>query len=272
MKLPFTKVHGAGNDFILFKHPEQSDEYFTQIAPRICNRRKGIGADGILLVRKDTDYDFRMVYFNSDGSRAEFCGNGARALVLYTFVEGIAPYQMKFISDIGEHRGLVADGKPSVSLPDPADIQQDLKIDGLSSPIHYVNSGVPHVVVFVDDIESIDVDSVGRTIRNHSHFSPAGTNVNFCKINTDGSISVRTYERGVETETLACGTGAVATAAILHKIEGRSSPIELSFPGGVLEVAFEEERSGITNIMLGGETEIVYTGEIDVSRGRDAAQ
>ncbi|MBN2380856.1 diaminopimelate epimerase [candidate division WOR-3 bacterium] len=265
MKLSFTKVHGAGNDFIVFAHPKQQDEYFSRIASTICDRRKGIGADGILLVRREPGHDFRMVYFNSDGSRAEFCGNGARALVLYAYIEGIASHQMRLASDIGEHKGLVADGKPSVSLPDPEDIQLDMKIEGLPSPLHFVNSGVPHVVEFVDDITSIDVHSVGRKIRNHIYFAPAGTNANFVQIHSDDEISVRTYERGVEAETLACGTGAVAVAAIIHELKGAVSPIELSFPGGLLEVAFDVSESGITNLMLGGETGIVYSGEVDVS-------
>ncbi len=264
MKLAFTKVHGAGNDFIVFAHPEQPDEYFASVAPAICDRRKGIGADGLLLIRREEGYHFRMVYFNSDGSRASFCGNGARSLVIYTYVEGISPYQMKFISDIGEHKGLVVDGKPSVSLPDPKDIQLDLSLPEFNFPIHFVNSGVPHVVVFTDDLESFDVDGVGRAIRNHLHFAPAGANANIVQIEEDGKISVRIYERGVEAETLACGTGAVAVAAILHKLKGFDSPIELNFPGGLLWVNFEVTDSGLTNMMLGGETAIVFSGEVEL--------
>lgn len=264
MKLAFTKVHGAGNDFIVFAHPEQPDEYFAKLAPVICDRRKGIGADGILLVRREEGYDFRMVYFNSDGSRASFCGNGARCLVLYTYLEGISLYQMKFVSDVGEHKGLLADGKPSVSLPDPSDIQLDLKLAGFDFPLHFVNSGVPHVVVFTDDLESFDVDGVGRSIRNHPHFAPAGTNTDFVQIHQDGSISVRTYERGVEAETPACGTGAVAVATVLHASKGMQSPIELNFPGGLLRVSFEPSDSSPTDVMLGGETAVVFKGEVEL--------
>ncbi|MBD3286045.1 diaminopimelate epimerase [candidate division WOR-3 bacterium] len=265
MKVRFAKVHGAGNDFVVFAHPEQPDEYFSRIAPRVCNRRKGIGADGVLLVKKDEISDFRMVYFNADGSRASFCGNGARALVLYTYVEGISPSPMTFVSDVGEHKGIVADGKPSVSLPDPSDIELNLDIKGLPSPLHFVNSGVPHTVRFVEDIKAVDVDNLGRKIRSHTRFSPAGTNANFVQVHHDDCVYVRTYERGVEAETLACGTGAVAVAAVLNRLKGFPSPVNLSFPGGGLVVSFDESGSGITNVMLGGETGIVFRGEIDVS-------
>lgn len=267
MKLSFTKVHGAGNDFIVFKHPEQPDEYFAKIAPTLCDRRKGIGADGILLVRPEPGYDFRMVYFNADGSRASFCGNGARSLVLFAYVEGIAPYRMRFISDVGEHRGLVSDGKPSVSLSDPTDIQMDLKLPEFDFPLHFADSGVPHTVVLVDDLASFDVKGIGRSIRNHPHFAPAGTNADFVQTHPDGFISVRTYERGVERETLACGTGAVAVATILNTLKEIEPPIELGFPGGLLRVNFDVSDSGPTNVMLSGETAIVFKGEVEVPEG-----
>ncbi len=264
MKLQFTKVHGAGNDFIIFKHPEQSDEFFSSIAPALCNRRKGIGADGLLLVRAETGYNFRMVYFNADGSRAEFCGNGARSLVLYTYIEGISPYQMKFVSDVGKHRGTVSDGRPSVSLPNPSDIQLNLKLKEFNFPMHFVNSGVPHAVIFVDNLTLFDVDTTGHAIRQHPNFAPAGTNVNFVCLDDEG-ISVRTYERGVEAETLACGTGAVAVATVLHQLKELPSPVKLNFPGGLLEVSFDIVNSSIINIMLGGETAIVFSGSIEIS-------
>jgi len=264
MKFRFTKAHGAGNDFIIFKHPEQPDEFFSGAAPALCDRRKGIGADGLLLVRPQTGYNFRMVYFNADGSRAEFCGNGARALVLYAYVEGVAPHRMRFVSDVGEHTGLVADGKPSVSLPEPSDIQLDFKLREFNLPLHFVDSGVPHVVAFVDELASFDVEGVGRSLRNHPRFSPAGTNADFVQIHADGKVSVRTYERGVEAETLACGTGAVAVAAILSRLKGMESPIELRFPGGLLRVSFDASGSSLSNVMLGGETELVFSGEVEL--------
>ncbi len=264
MKLPFTKVHGAGNDFVVVKYPELSDEEFAKLAPILCNRRKGIGADGILLVRKEPGFDFRMVYFNADGSRASFCGNGARALVLYAWKEGIASESMRFVSDAGVHKGLVVDGKPSVSLPDPKDIKLNLTLHEFDFPLHFTDSGVPHVVVFVDDLASFDVHNVGRSIRNHPNFAPEGTNADFVQIHDDDSISVRTYERGVERETLSCGTGAVAVATVLHKLKGMKSPIEFAFPGGLLRVNFESDASNPTEVMLGGQTAIVFKGEIEL--------
>lgn len=264
MKLSFAKVHGAGNDFIVFKYPEQSDEYFSKIAPKVCDRRKGIGADGILLVRKEQGYDFRMVYFNSNGSRAEFCGNGARALVLFAFNQKIVGESMLFRSDVGEHKGLISDGKPSVSMPDPSNVELNLNLPEFDFPLHFVHSGVPHVVVFVDDLADFDVGNTGRTIRNHPHFAPAGTNADFVQISFDGLISVRTYERGVEAETLACGTGAVAVATALNKLKGMQPPIELNFPGGLLRVNFDVGANGPLNVMLGGETVIVFKGEVEL--------
>lgn len=264
MKLEFTKTHGAGNDFIVFTYPEQSNEFFAKIAPSICDRRKGIGADGILLVRKEPGFDFRMVYFNSDGSRASFCGNGARALVLYAWKEGIASESMRFVSDAGVHKGLVVDGKPSVSLPDPKDIKLNLTLHEFDFPLHFTNSGVPHAVVFVNNLADFDVHNVGRSIRNHPNFAPEGTNADFVQIHDDDSISVRTYERGVERETLSCGTGAVAVATVINRLKGIKSPIELAFPGGLLRVSFESSDPGPTNVMLGGQTAVVFKGEIEL--------
>jgi len=262
VKLPFAKVHGAGNDFVVVKYPELSDEEFAKLAPILCDRRKGIGADGLLLVRRDPEHDFRMVYFNADGSRASLCGNGARALVLYMWKEGMAPAEMRFVSDAGVHKGLVVDGKPSVSLPDPKDIKLNLTLHEFDFPLHFVESGVPHVVVLVENLASFDVDGVGRSIRNHPNFAPEGTNADFVQMHDDDSISVRTYERGVERETLSCGTGAVAVAAVINRLKGIKSPIELNFPGGLLRVNFESDASNPTEVMLGGQTAIVFKGEI----------
>ncbi|NLI98659.1 diaminopimelate epimerase [bacterium] len=264
MKLDFAKVHGAGNDFVVFKHPEQPDEFFARIAPSICNRRKGVGADGILLVRKEPGYDFRMVYFNADGSRAEFCGNGARSLVLYAWKEGIAPSEMKFISDAGVHQGLISDGNPSVSLPNPAELKLNISLPDFFFPMHFVNTGVPHVVVFVDNVKTFDVIDIGSQIRYHKYFAPKGTNVNFVQVFEDGKVSVRTYERGVESETLACGTGAVAVAAVLAITRGFKPPVKLDFPGGALNVDFNVRDNDISDVMLGGETAIVFKGEIEI--------
>lgn len=263
MKLDFTKAHGAGNDFIVFAHPEQPDDFFSKAAPALCDRRKGIGADGILLIRKEPGYDFRMVYFNSDGSRAEFCGNGARVLVLFAWVRKIAGEAMAFRSDVGKLRGEIRKGEPWVSLPDPEDIKLNQQIKGLPSPIFLVNSGVPHAVVFLDDLANLDVENLGSMIRSHPYFAPAGTNADFVHIQSDGKISVRTYERGVDAETLACGTGAAAVATILNLVKDIKPPIELSFPGGFLNVDFTVNE-GISDVMLGGETEITFTGEIEL--------
>jgi diaminopimelate epimerase len=238
MEISFTKYEGAGNDFVLV---DDRDLHFplhdAKWIQRLCHRRFGIGADGVILLQHDPAADFRMRIFNSDGSEAEGCGNGLRCL-------------MRFIADLGfkqrlyriavSHRILEADYRKEgigVEMGEMRGLRSE-RIDGMD--IHFVDSGVPHAVWFVPDVETVALETIGPFLRYHSCFAPRGTNVNFAAVQTDGSVRVRTYERGVEGETLACGTGATAVAFIGTRLFGWKSPVKIRFKGGDLEIHLKD--------------------------------
>ncbi|RUM43201.1 MAG: diaminopimelate epimerase, partial [Desulfurobacterium sp.] len=201
--------------------------------------------------------DFKWRFFNSDGSAAEMCGNGARCASRFAYERGIAPKRMKFETLAGIVESEVRGCSVKVRLTPPTDLKLNINAEGLN--VHYINTGVPHFVVFVDRIDSVDVKKVGRKIRNDELFKPAGTNVNFVEVRIDRVI-VRTYERGVEDETLACGTGSVASALIAAKVFNLNSPVEVEVKSGErLRVYFDEE---FKNVFLEGRTVYVYDGEL----------
>jgi diaminopimelate epimerase len=240
MKIPFTKMHGAGNDFIVVDDRERTfplnDAAFVI---SIAARRTGIGCDGILLIQPSGVADFRMRFMNPDGGEVDMCGNGARCIARKAFDLGVAPSKMNFETGAGMvtaeimEPGEEAGGTPAVriALTDPTDLKLDLAVD-LEWPLDFVNTGVPHAVAWVDDLQALDLPKVGRRVREHALFSPDGTNANFAKVEADGSLSVRTYERGVEAETLACGTGAAAVAVIAVKRDWVSLPVTVHCAGG----------------------------------------
>jgi diaminopimelate epimerase len=258
--IPFSKYQGAGNDFILIDNRKKifPTEKFSSIS-KLCERKWGIGADGLILLENSTSADFRMRIFNSDGKEAESCGNGLRCLMKFLIDLGLAPKPYKIELMNGQVVVAVKGDMPVVYLDDPQNLQLSVHLKDLSQTVHLVDTGVPHGVVFTQQVEKTRVAEMGRILRNHPAFSPKGINVNFAQVMQD-RVKVRVYERGVEDETLACGTGAAAVALIAHELHDLPSPISLEFPGGMLEVSFEKEKGRYKNIQLIGSAELVFIG------------
>src|SRR5271165_5978317 len=224
----FTKMNGAGNDFVLIDNRSGAYKFSPQQIAFLCDRHRGIGADGLLLVESPTcKADFRMRYFNSDGGEADMCGNGARCFA--RFLDKIAgPFsEIHFETPAGVIQAAFEGElvRLAMSRPHHMVLSRTLDIGGHKLLSHSINTGVPHVVTFVDDLESAPVQKWGAQIRHHQAFQPAGTNANFAKELEPGKIAIRTYERGVETETLACGTGVVASGLIYAALSDATSPV-----------------------------------------------
>ena len=269
--IPFVKMSGTGNDFIIIDHrkPLIAPEAMAEFARLVCRRRFSAGADGLILIEDSTEADFKWLFFNADGSMAEMCGNGARCAARFAYMHGIAPARMRFKTLVGILEASVSDINVSVKMTDPVDLEmhRQIELDGEQIKLHSVDTGVPHAVVFVDDIVEVDVCSLGSRIRHHQAFMPAGTNVNFVQ-EQDGAFKVRTYERGVEDETRACGTGAVAGAMVATLLEQTDSPVEIITSGGDrLTIVFDVDKSGtaadISNVFLKGPAHLIYKGKMN---------
>lgn len=271
--IKFTKAVATGNDFIIVENEalgsrgqgQGSREYLFELTRRLCDRKHGIGADGLLILEKTKAADFRMRMFNPDGSEAEMCGNGSRCIALYAKVKGIAAEKMRIETGAGIINASVKGEEIKVNLTEPKDIKWNLCLTINECPykVNFANTGVPHVVYFVKDIENIDVKEMGAKIRYHSDFSPAGANVDFVKVSNQNAnkIKIRTYERGVEDETLACGTGAVASAIISAEAEHLTSPIVVETRGKeTLKVYFDMVEGEFKNVYLEGKAKLVYEG------------
>jgi len=265
--LPFVKMSGAGNDFIIIDHrtPIIAPEEMSEFARLVCRRKFSVGADGLILLEDSDQADFRWRFFNGDGSVAEMCGNGARCAARFAFLHGIAPEQMRFETLAGIIEAKVSGSTVSVKMTPPKDLklQRELEVEGKTITLHSVDTGVPHAVLFVEDIEQVDIRSLGRLIRHHQAFMPAGTNVNFIGRSAE-AFKVRTYERGVEDETLACGTGATACALVAALLDKAESPVEIITSGGDrLTILFDLlDGPAIDNVFLKGAAHIVYQGEL----------
>lgn len=258
MTIHFSKYHGAGNDFVIIDNRELAFNPTPQQVAALCHRHFGIGADGLMLLETDSDFDFRMRYFNSDGPEASMCGNGGRCLVMFAHRLGLFEHQTQFVGIDGVHQALVVDNQ-TVKL-------QMIDVEGVSveDDNFIVNTGSPHLVQFVADVEHVDVPYQGKLMRNTFGLQPGGVNVNFAHFTADG-IKIRTYERGVEGETLACGTGAVATAiAANHWYNEDKNCYTLYARGGTLTISFNKAaESRYSNIWLQGPVVHVFDGEIN---------
>lgn len=260
-------MNGSGNDFILIDNRQAvvGNGDLPAFIRGVCRRRLSVGADGLILIEAGRSADFSWRFYNSDASRAEMCGNGARCAARFASVMGIAPPEMTFETDAGTVHAVVADDSVKVRMPDPSGLHLDLQIRLDAGPMDLcaINTGVPHTVALYDQIEDLDVVSVGREIRRHSEFAPAGTNANFICADGPNAISVRTYERGVEDETLACGTGCIASALIASVKMGLSSPVPVrTRSGNYLTIHFTPTPKGFEKIYLEGDACIVSSGEI----------
>jgi len=252
----FAKLQGSGNDFVVIDNRDGKVEEFLrslnldirEFVERVCTFHTGVGADGLILIEnpENPENHFKWQFFNSDGSVAEMCGNGSRCAVRFAFDEGIVGKEVRFETLAGVIRAYVLDGgkRIKVQLTPPKDYREvSLNLDTQSIEGHFINTGVPHFVAIVNDLEKIDVKELGKAIRFHPEFQPKGTNVNFIEREGDDAIRIRTYERGVEGETLACGTGATASAIVAYK-KGIVSkkPVRVLTKGGeVLAIDFDDE-------------------------------
>ena len=266
-KIPFYKMSGSGNDFILIDNRDGivDDRYLEQLVVGACRRKMSVGADGLLLVEKSSRADFKWRFYNSDGSRAEMCGNGARCASRFAFLTGIAGSELSFETDVGLVTAEIIHDRVKIGMTDPTDLQENgaLLVKGTTLPYDFINTGVPHVVISTGDVESIDVLELGRAIRHHEAFSPAGTNVNFVAPVGDNTIAVRTYERGVENETLACGTGCVAASLVMCLKYQWPSPVNVrTRSNAMLRVYYTFEEGGFTRIHLEGDARVIYHGTL----------
>lgn len=267
--IPFWKMSGAGNDFIIIDNRAglvSADEIRPSV-PRLCAPRVSLGADGLILIERASGAaDFKWRFFNADGSEAEMCGNGARCAARFAHLNGIAPARMTFETIAGPIQAEVAGARVRVRLTDPRGLTLGIRLQmngDAEIAAHFVNTGVPHAVVFVDDPGSIDVPGVGRAVRFHPEFAPAGANANFVRVDGRHAMRIRTYERGVEGETLACGTGSVASAVVAAARGLVDSPVTLAARSGIdLTVHFARSNGTFGDIDLEGDARIVCKGEI----------
>ncbi len=261
----FTKLHGTGNDFVLLDGREHRIGHADAVlmAKEICPRRTGIGADGLLLLESDPDTDFRMKHYNPDGTRSSFCGNGARCMVLYAAEKGLFNDACTIHADDGVHSATIAGEQIRLAMAAPGDtnLNQSLTIDGADILVHSINTGTQHTVTFTRGLDDFPIASRGREIRFHRHFQPDGTNVNFVEQTGPTHVSVRTYERGVEAETLSCGTGVVAAAVISAKKGLTTPPVSIATRGGDLVVDFNLSGASAREVYLTGPARFVFTGE-----------
>ncbi len=267
--VPFAKMSGTGNDFIVIDNRRVlvSRKEQSAFAAKVCRRMFSVGADGVIFIEKSEKADFSWQFYNADGSIAEMCGNGARCAARFAHAKGIADQKMCFETLAGIIEAEVFDNDDvSLLMTPPFDYRTDLTVDldGRQQEVFFMNSGVPHAVLFVDEDVDIPVKKWGRILRNHEMFQPAGTNVNFVQILEYGGIRVRTYERGVEDETKACGTGAVAGAIFAAALSKRNSPVTVTTSGGdTLTIVFELQEDGSAkNVYLQGPAGIIYIGQL----------
>jgi len=267
--LTFTKMNGAGNDFVLIDNRQGNHSLDRETIARICDRHRGVGADGLIAVEPaQNGADFRMRYYNSDGGEAEMCGNGARCFARYAGRLAGRKDAISFETIAGVISAeFVGANEVRLAMSEPTDLRLSLEVpvNGATHTAHFLNTGVPHAVLFVDDLEQAPVQKLGAAIRYHDVFAPRGTNVNFACRTAPDAVAIRTYERGVEGETLACGTGVVATALLFHKTTGAPSPVSVTVRGGeTMKVAFETDGENFRNVTLTGPADFVFEGQIAV--------
>ncbi len=267
--ISFEKMNGTGNDFIIIDNRREVIplEHQAEFARLVCRRMFSVGADGLILIEDCDEADFRWQFYNADGSIAEMCGNGSRCAARFAWRHDIADQAMTFstlagivAAEVGKNESIV-----KVRLPDPVDFRTSLTVnlEEQDFPLFFVNSGVPHAVIFVDH-DKIPVKTWGRKIRYHKLFEPKGTNVNFVQLKEENRIKVRTYERGVEDETMACGTGNIAAALYSAMQKGLRSPVTVETRGGEENLVYFDLHNGptATNIFLEGPARLVCSGEL----------
>ncbi|MGH6939292.1 diaminopimelate epimerase [Hypericibacter sp.] len=277
--LRFARMHGCGNDFVVVDDRDgRLQTHRAELALALCDRHKGLGGDGLILIQRDESQgglaaDFRMTYVNRTGADGEMCGNGARCAVRRAVDLGLAPdrgrgTELRMATLAGLVRATVDNAEVTLAMTIPSDERSSvpLAIAGQKFGLFVIDTGVPHTVAFLespDALERLDVEGIGRAIRHHEAFAPKGVNANFAARRPDGSYRMRTYERGVEMETLACGTGSVAVALAAHRRFGAAAPVSiLPTGGGLLTIGFQASNDGFREVTLKGPTETIAEGEI----------
>lgn len=280
-RIGFAKMSGAGNDFVVVDNRQGFISDPSLFAQRVCDRRRGIGADGLLLMERSKRAAFLMKYYNADGSSGGMCGNGGRCISRFAFLKGIVSSpELRFEALDHVYRASMLKNIVRLKMKSPGDVPLNRRLVLLGRKrilYHYLNTGAPHCVVLSEENESVihelrtlNVDEVGRKIRHHSRFAPDGVNVNFVEITDRSTIRIRTYERGVETETLACGTGAIASALVSHRIGRVLSPVTVHTQGGEpLTVEFTFVSGGrYKDVELQGSAEVIYEGSLQFDFAR----
>lgn len=260
MKIDFYKYQGTGNDFVILDNStNQFDNLSSTQIEKICNRRFGIGADGLMMLNQKPGFDFEMIYFNADGKPGSMCGNGGRCLVKFAYDKGIRKFSYRFIASDGPHEAEIdSRGNIRLKMQDVENVEEHLDYAVL-------NTGSPHYVKYSNDVAEIDVNHEGKSIRNSNPFKEEGINVNFVESTGEDSIYVRTYERGVEEETFSCGTGVTAASLMSAHNERGFNRVEVKTLGGNLSVEFNKiSKDSFQDIWLCGPATFVYKGEIDI--------
>jgi len=262
-------MNGAGNDFVLVDNRSQKLKLTREQIVRICDRHRGVGADGIIILIPSVSAkaDWAWDFYNSDGSHGEMCGNGARCFARFVANRSGQAKDFTFETGAGIIKAQFSGERVTVSLTAPTNLvlNETVPLTTGTQPLHSLNTGVPHAVLFVPDADKAMVQQLGPEIRRHPHFAPKGTNVNFVQLLGPNSIRVRTFERGVEGETLACGTGVTASALISSKLHKFNSPVKVQVQSGdQLEVSFVEKNGGFADVRLSGPAEFVFGGRMEI--------
>jgi len=272
--IPFAKMSGAGNTFVLIDNREGIVEAALKAAGltldgfviRVCSPLHGVGADGLILIEPSPAHDFAWRFFNADGSRADMCGNGARCAARFARRVGAAGETAAFETGAGVvHAAFLEDGvRVTLTPPGPVHPDEAFELGGKRYTGHFIDTGVPHVVIPVPSVGDVDVEALGPAVRHDPRFAPAGANVNFVAVTSDGSLRVRTYERGVERETLACGTGVSAAALVMAHLGKTEAPVTVvPLSGEPLTVRFTRDGEGFRDVTIDGPARVLLTGEID---------
>ena len=263
IELEFSKMSASGNDFIVIDNRngkvKKKFQDLNEFVKKICRMHHSVGADGVIFIENSEEYDFRWRFFNADGSEAEMCGNGGRCAARFAYMNGIAKQKMAFETIAGIIKAEVHGPKVKLQLTKPIDLKLDYPVclEDKEVFVSSVNTGVPHAVLLVSDIDHVPVEDLGRMIRHHKIFGEKGTNVNFVEIIDKKNVKVRTYERGVERETYACGTGSVASAVILNEKTLVKNPVNIHTRGGeILKIYIDGD------VYLEGDAKIIYVGNL----------
>lgn len=272
MKIPFSKMNGTGNDFIVIDNRQGflRQARKADFSRRICVPKTSIGADGVIFIENSKNADFRWDFFNSDGSSAEMCGNGGRCVARYAFEHRITSDNLTFETLAGTIAAQVKEESVKIKFPSPQDFHQDLEVflNGTIFKVDFINTGVPHAVIYSNDVDSEDLLKIGSGIRSHEIFAPAGVNVDFVQAINLKTIKIRTYERGIEGETLACGTGAVASAILANRKGLVEAPVQVQVASGEkLKIYFDGifTNGSFGDVFLEGPAVTTFEGIIDDS-------